>query len=119
MLLSKNPILIGSTIAAILAVIALLMYYLPMHGQTQQEQASPLPKNKPKNIVLIVADDLGIRRILNFNDFELIHKHKTPKGWSDLGYTGLGSGSKTPTIDRLARSGIILNQTYTYSMCTP
>ncbi|CAF0746120.1 unnamed protein product [Brachionus calyciflorus] len=54
------------------------------------------PKKNYKNVIFIVADDLG---------------------WSDLGYA---SGEAfTPTIDKLAKQGIILNQTYTYSMCTP
>ena len=38
-------------------------------------------------------------------------------GWSDVGYAQ--NDAITPTIDRLAREGIILDQVYTYPMCTP
>ncbi len=57
--------------------------------------------NKFKNIVLIVADDLG---------------------WSDIGYASdIDEKLKpsTPNIDRLASNGIILNNFYTYALCTP
>lgn len=43
---------------------------------------------------------------------------KIIKGWSDLGYANI-SEAITPTIDNLARNGIILNYSYSYSMCTP
>ncbi len=52
--------------------------------------------SKFKNIVLILADDLG---------------------WSDLGYAN--GEAITPNIDKLAREGIILDKFYTYALCTP
>jgi arylsulfatase A-like enzyme len=48
------------------------------------------------NIVLIVADDLG---------------------WADVGYHG--SKIRTPNIDRLAQTGIELDQHYVAPVCTP
>lgn len=48
------------------------------------------------NIIIIMPDDLG---------------------WSDVGYHG--SDIKTPNIDKLARSGIILEQHYVMPTCTP
>ena len=51
--------------------------------------------NKP-NIIIIIADDLG---------------------WNDVGYNG--SYIKTPNLDRLAGSGIRMDQHYVMSSCTP
>ena len=48
------------------------------------------------NIVIIVDDDLG---------------------WADVGYHG--SAFRTPNIDRLAETGIELDQHYVAPMCTP
>lgn len=48
------------------------------------------------NILFILADDMG---------------------WGDVGYHG--SVIKTPTIDRLAREGLELDQHYVYPQCTP
>ena len=54
-----------------------------------------LKVDKP-NILFILADDLG---------------------WGDVSYHG--SDIRTPTIDRLAESGIQLEQHYVCPMCTP
>ncbi|XP_077995138.1 arylsulfatase B-like isoform X2 [Glandiceps talaboti] len=51
--------------------------------------------NKP-NIVLVVADDLG---------------------WSEVGYNN--PYVITPTLDSMARDGVILNQLYVSSSCSP
>jgi arylsulfatase A-like enzyme len=51
--------------------------------------------DKP-NIIIILPDDLG---------------------WSDVGYHG--SDIRTPNIDKLARSGLILDQHYVMPTCTP
>lgn len=57
----------------------------------QPEQPSVRP-----NIIIIVPDDLG---------------------WNDVGYHG--SEIKTPNIDKLANSGLRLNQYYVMPTCTP
>lgn len=54
-----------------------------------------LPDKKP-NILIIIPDDLG---------------------WSDVGYHG--SEIKTPNIDKLARTGVKLEQHYVMPTCTP
>ena len=49
------------------------------------------------NILFIIADDLG---------------------WNDVGFHG-ANDVDTPTIDRLAREGVILNNYYVQPICTP
>ena len=56
-----------------------------------------LPIASRPHIVIAVADDLG---------------------WSDLGYQNI-SGIRTPHIDKLARSGIILTNHYVQPLCSP
>ena len=58
-------------------------------------QAAAAPRRKP-NILLVVADDLG---------------------WADVGYHG--SKIETPHLDRLAKTGIRLEQHYVHPMCSP
>ena len=57
-------------------------------------QAAP-PAPRP-NVVLIVADDLG---------------------WNQVGYHG--GPARTPSIDRVARSGVQLDRFYVSPMCSP
>ena len=52
--------------------------------------------SSPPNIIIIIPDDMG---------------------WHDIGYHG--SVIKTPNLDQLARSGVILNQHYVMPTCTP
>ncbi|XP_070537635.1 arylsulfatase B-like [Ptychodera flava] len=40
-------------------------------------------------------------------------------GWNDVGWNDLTGVMKTPNMDALARSGVILNQTYVQPICTP
>ncbi|MEJ7693817.1 arylsulfatase [Daejeonella sp.] len=51
---------------------------------------------KKPNIIIILADDLG---------------------WGDVGFHG--SSIKTPSIDQLAKDGIVLNRYYTAPICSP
>ncbi|XP_065843285.1 arylsulfatase J-like [Oscarella lobularis] len=51
---------------------------------------------KPPHILFIVADDLG---------------------WFDVGWHG--AEIKTPVLDKLAREGVTLTQSYVQSVCTP
>ncbi|MEM1156051.1 MAG: arylsulfatase [Pseudomonadota bacterium] len=71
-----------------------------MKTETQLPAASSLDKEhnpvEPPNIIIILADDLG---------------------WRDVGYN-LGEIA-TPVIDRLARSGVILNRFYVQPTCSP
>ena len=78
--------------------------------------------NKPKNILLILADDLGTQSLNRFESSQFsidsTGKSSCPQiGWSDVGYAD--NQVLTPNIDELARTGVILNQTYAYALCTP
>jgi len=59
------------------------------------QDATTVKLQKP-NILLVVADDLG---------------------WSDVGWHG--GFSKTPTLDKLVREGLELDQHYVQPVCTP
>ena len=74
---------------------AVLVSVLSMLGVTVSHAASGGAENKP-NIVYIMADDLG---------------------WKDVGFHG--SDIKTPTLDKLANTGVRLEQFYAQPMCTP
>ena len=54
------------------------------------------PRDTRPNVVLILADDLG---------------------WNDVGYHG--SEIRTPNLDALARTGVILHQFHSQPTCTP
>ena len=54
--------------------------------------------SKRPNIVLIVADDLG---------------------WGDVGWTNHKMEDVTPTLTKLAKSGVILSQYYVQQICSP
>jgi len=58
-------------------------------------EASTPNYNRP-NVLIILVDDLG---------------------WADLGFRG--SDIETPSIDRLAREGLVLNRFYAMPICTP
>ncbi len=64
-------------------------------GSSEKLKSKSQPSDKP-NIILIIPDDLG---------------------WNDVGYHG--SEIKTPNIDKLAESGLRLNQYYVMPTCTP
>jgi len=58
--------------------------------------ASPKVGDRPPNVVILLADDLG---------------------WRDVGYHG--GNIPTPSIDRLAVEGVRLERFYTAPMCSP
>ena len=63
--------------------------------------ATPETENRPPNIILIVADDLGYNDISAFGG-------------------GVTEGFKTPGIDRLAEEGVVFSQAYSgASTCAP
>lgn len=68
--------------------------WLPAFGFSD-ESVSNISGSKP-NILIIVADDLG---------------------WRDVGYHG--SEIKTPTLDKLAKENVQLNQFYVCPTCSP
>nr|XP_011416314.2 arylsulfatase B-like [Crassostrea gigas] len=70
-------------------VLVLLGGLLALLQRKQVEAKSP-------HILFIVADDLG---------------------WNDVGFHN--PAMKTPNIDKLAREGLILNQTYLQPLCSP
>ena len=57
---------------------------------------TPAAAQTKPNIIFILVDDLG---------------------WKDVGYHG--SDIKTPTIDKLAQTGVRLEQFYSQQICTP
>ena len=54
--------------------------------------------SQPPNIVLIMVDDLG---------------------WGDVGWNNPLMADVNPTLDRLAKAGVILSQYYVQQVCTP
>ncbi|MGM0531019.1 MAG: sulfatase-like hydrolase/transferase [Bacteroidota bacterium] len=77
---------------ASISLVGLLTFCGGCKGESGVITNSP---DKP-NIIVIIPDDLG---------------------WSDIGYHG--SEIKTPNIDKLAESGVRLNQHYVMPTCTP
>jgi arylsulfatase A-like enzyme len=72
-------------------VLTVVAALAPSHVRAQREGAPRRP-----HILFVLADDLG---------------------WNDVGYHG--SEIKTPTLDRMARSGVRLEQFYAMPVCTP
>lgn len=86
-------------VALLLFVLALAHTPLTVSAQrARPHSASSQTSSKAKrpNIIYILADDLG---------------------WADVGYHG--GEVKTPNIDRLAASGVRLEQFYVQPVCTP
>ena len=61
---------------------------------------SPVVENTPPNILLIIADDIGIDPFNGFANFG------TQK-------------AKTPTLDKLAKDGLLFTQVYANPLCSP
>ncbi|ANQ52446.1 arylsulfatase [Flammeovirga sp. MY04] len=78
-------------IISVISLVAVLYSCKTAQNETQDTTA-----NKPPNIVLIMADDMG---------------------FSDLGF--MGSGIQTPNIDFLADNGMVFNNFYNAGRCCP
>ncbi|HUY92258.1 MAG TPA: sulfatase-like hydrolase/transferase [Pirellulales bacterium] len=61
-----------------------------------RSQAAEAENQRPPNILILIADDLG---------------------WNDIGYHG--SQIRTPQFDRLAQGGVKLERHYVYPTCSP
>jgi arylsulfatase A-like enzyme len=83
----------GWLVRSLVSLIGCLAPIAPAQG-ADAPAAAPL---RP-HIVHIVADDLG---------------------WGDVGYHGAVTDLKTPNIDKLAASGVRLEQFYVQPLCTP
>lgn len=70
---------------------SIVIAMLPFSSFVANAESAPRP-----NIVYIMSDD---------------------QGWKDVGYHG--SDIKTPSLDKLAKTGVQLQQYYAQSMCTP
>ncbi|MFZ9241001.1 MAG: sulfatase-like hydrolase/transferase, partial [Chitinophagaceae bacterium] len=74
------------------SIIVLLLTFLSLETFAQKINAAPKP-----NVLIIIADD---------------------QGWGDLGFTG-NKTVATPNLDRLAKSGTILDRFYVSPVCSP
>lgn len=67
--------------------------------QNGSSPSSPPPPSSPPHIIFILADDLG---------------------WNDIGYHAkAGSLAKTPFLDRMAETGVKLENYYVQPVCSP
>lgn len=69
--------------------------FMPVQAQAPAEASSAVHNQKP-NVLVIVADDLGYQDV-SFN----------------------GASIPTPNIDRIARSGMVLDHFYSSALCSP
>jgi len=89
--MKPNLTLRTSALLALTALVALLECNTAS-GQSARSQPTPAPKN----VVILLADDLG---------------------WGDVGFHG--GVAETPNIDRLAKEGLELFRFYAYPACSP
>lgn len=73
------------------------MRYLIIFGAAALLAVLNDAKNKAPNIVFMISDDLG---------------------WNDASFHG-GLQCRTPTIDKLADESVVLENYYTFMICTP
>lgn len=95
----RDPYQLPARVGLLLSGIFVTVFLLLLTGgcaPTESGADSRLDDASGPNILFILPDDLG---------------------WSDVGYHG--SSIETPNIDRLARSGIRLDQHYVMPTCTP
>ncbi|MFM8587934.1 MAG: sulfatase-like hydrolase/transferase, partial [Bacteroidota bacterium] len=74
------------------SIIALLLTLLSLESFAQKNKPAEQP-----NVLIIIADD---------------------QGWGDLGFTG-NKTVHTPHLDKLAKSGTILDRFYVSPVCSP
>ena len=96
------------------------MQFFPIFLLTIISLCIPLSQSgkapKYKNILFIVADDLGEKTVEFGVVFYFFYLNKIQfKGWADIGYGD--DQVLTPNINKLAQNGIILNQSYVYPLC--
>jgi len=91
---SRRRLLLGG--GASLAGGAVAAAGLSLPASAADAQAAAGAVKQPPNIVYIIADDLG---------------------WKDVGFHG--SDIRTPNLDRLAETGVELEEFYVQPMCTP
>ena len=86
-------------VECVLPPLLLLLQLLCQWAAAGAASASPPPRASPptaKHLILLVVDDLG---------------------FGDLGFTG--SAVKTPVLDELATTGVILSNYYVMRACSP
>ncbi|MFQ5473208.1 MAG: sulfatase-like hydrolase/transferase, partial [Dehalococcoidia bacterium] len=95
-----GPVIRSLVSACLLCLLSHLPGFAAQSSQTATRPAEPRTPAKPPaarpNIVILLADDLGI---------------------GDVGYNG--SKIRTPHIDKLAATGVRLNQFYAAPICSP
>src|SRR5215203_4937608 len=89
---TKKPLRSGT----LLSIILLLFLFLLVSYSGRKQNELIKKQNRPPNILLIVADDLG---------------------YSDLGC--YGGEIKTPQLDKLASNGVRMTSFYTTARCCP
>lgn len=80
-------------------------------------------KRRPPNLIVILADDMGIGDIGAFRELYAGGPEDVPMDLKDLGYHGdiaiQLAHQHTPNLDRLAREGIRFTRAYSGSWCAP
>ncbi|KAG7344238.1 sulfatase [Nitzschia inconspicua] len=102
---SSNPIISGTTfLIAVVAAFACLVttafarYWISQYHNGGIQNSPGTAEAIPPHIIMIMVDDLG---------------------WNGLSLHGKNDEVKNPTLERLARKGILLQNYYVYKFCAP